>query len=297
MVACPALSSAFAARVEYENMQVIATRVIAPSPWRRVQARRSLRRVRLRRPSFGRSRYPVHPRRGRGRRRRRLESRLGALRGKRSKRSAEDVAAKTAVKDAEPVKKATPSGQRRKGVADFTTVGSVEEPAGANWGSETVVYEGPPARGEIIANVAMSWTIVWLPLTISAIGRGLWVNYRITDKRVSVLSTSPLRTERIDVPLKEITDVIAIGRGVGLWGDMVITLKNGEKVELRSMPDLRTMRSHQVQHGNRGPRAGEAVKPRRRTTGRATRGRGERAAVDATPPIRYLLARRFCEKN
>ena len=173
-----------------------------------------------------------------------FESRLGALRGKRSKRSADDVAAKTAVKDAEPVKKATPSGQRRKGVADFTTVGSVEEPAGANWGSETVVYEGPPARGEIIANVAMSWTVVWLPLTISAIGRGLWVNYRITDKRVSVLSTSPLRTERIDVPLKEITDVIAIGRGVGLWGDMVITLKNGEKVELRSMPDFKDIEKH-----------------------------------------------------
>ena len=92
-----------------------------------------------------------------------FESRLGPLRGKRSKRSAEDVAAKTAVKDAEPVKKATPSGQRRKGVADFTTVGSVEEPAGANWGSETVVYEGPPARGEIIANVAMSWTVVCFP--------------------------------------------------------------------------------------------------------------------------------------
>jgi|TARA_B110001450_G_scaffold134788_1_gene126556 hypothetical protein len=173
-----------------------------------------------------------------------FENRLGALRGKRSKRSAEDVAAKTAVKDPEPVKKAPPSGQRRKGVADFTTVGSVDEPAGANWGSETVVYEGPPARGEIIANVAMSWTLVWIPLTISAIGRGLWSSYKVTDKRVSVMSTSPLRTERIDVPLGEIVDVIAIGRGVGLWGDMVITLKNGEKVELRSMPEFKDIEKH-----------------------------------------------------
>jgi hypothetical protein len=47
----------------------------------------------------------------------------------------------------------------------------------------------------------------------------LW--FKITDKRVAVLSTSPLRTERIDIPLDEITDVICIGRGVGLWGDMV----------------------------------------------------------------------------
>ena len=36
----------------------------------------------------------------------------------------------------------------------------------------------------------------------------------------------------------------AIGRGVGLWGDMVITLKNGEKVELRSMPDFKDIEKH-----------------------------------------------------
>eukprot|EP00854_Cymbomonas_tetramitiformis_P019457 gene19457-23265_t len=32
-----------------------------------------------------------------------------------------------------------------------------------------------------------------------------------------------------------VKDVISIGRGVGLWGDMVITLQNGEKLELRSL--------------------------------------------------------------
>ena len=52
-------------------------------------------------------------------------------------------------------------------------------------------------------------------------------------QRIAILSTSPLRTERTDVPLDEIVDVIAIGRGIGLWGDMVITLRNDEKIELR----------------------------------------------------------------
>ena len=172
-----------------------------------------------------------------------FEARLGALRGKRSKRAAADPAAKKGGDDM-PAPKAPPKGQRRKGVADFTVVGSVEEPAGTNWGVEEIVYEGPPARGEIIANVAMSWTLVWLPLTISAIGRGLWASYKITDKRVSVMSTSPLRTERTDVPIEEIVDVIAIGRGVGLWGDMVITLKNQEKIELRSLPDFKKLEEH-----------------------------------------------------
>ena len=78
-----------------------------------------------------------------------FESRLGVLRGKRSKRAPVDPAAKAAG-DETPAPKAPPKGQRRKGVADFTVVGSVEEPAGANWGAEEIVYEGPPARGEIM---------------------------------------------------------------------------------------------------------------------------------------------------
>ena len=60
----------------------------------------------------------------------------------------------------------------------------------------TIKYEGPPARGEVVANLAMSWTIVFLPLTIAAVGRALWASYKITDKRVSIMSTSPLRTVR-----------------------------------------------------------------------------------------------------
>ena len=175
-----------------------------------------------------------------------FESRLGALRGKRSKRAPVDPSTKDAkdMPKASDMPKSPPKGQKRRGVADFTVVGSVEEPTGANWGPEQIMFEGPPARGEIVANVAMSWTLVWLPLTIGAIGRGLWSSYKITDKRVCVMSTSPLRTERTDVPLNEIVDVISIGRGVGLWGDMVITLRNQEKIELRSLPDFKKLEEH-----------------------------------------------------
>ena len=170
-----------------------------------------------------------------------FDERLNVLRGKRSKRAVTEKMDDEA--DATMKTKAPPSGQKKKGVRDFTVVGSIDEP-NINWGPEEIMYEGPPARGEIVANLAMSWTIVWLPLTISAVGRGLWVNYKITDKRVAVLSTSPIRTERTDVPMDEIVDVVAIGRGVGLWGDMVITLKNQEKVELRSLPNFKEIEAH-----------------------------------------------------
>jgi len=123
-------------------------------------------------------------------------------------------------------------------VREFTVTDTVEEPQ-KDWGTETIVYEGPPARGEVVANVAMSWTLVWLPLAIQAVGRALWLSYKITDKRVSVLSISPLRKERTDIPMDQIEDVVCVGRGIGAWGDMVVTLRNGEKVELRSLPEYK----------------------------------------------------------
>jgi len=41
--------------------------------------------------------------------------------------------------------------------------------------------------------------------------------------------------EQTDVGYEEISDVVAIGRGLGFWGDMVINLKDGSKVEIRSI--------------------------------------------------------------
>ena len=64
-------------------------------------------------------------------------------------------------------------------------------------------------------------------------GRAIWVNYKITDKRVSVASTSPLNTEKLDATYDQMVEVRAIGRGIGLWGDMVIVLNDGAKIEIR----------------------------------------------------------------
>jgi hypothetical protein len=168
-----------------------------------------------------------------------FEERLSALRGKRSKRAAKDPSdAASNEGTMSPMATAARAQSRAKGVRDFTVTENVDEP-NVDWGVENVIYEGPPARGEVVANVAMSWTLVWLPLTIQAVGRALWLSYKITDKRVSVVSMSPLRKERTDIPVDQIMDVVSIGRGIGAWGDMVITLRNGEKIELRSLPEYK----------------------------------------------------------
>ena len=42
--------------------------------------------------------------------------------------------------------------------------------------------------------------------------------------------------EQLDAAYEEVSQVVSIGRGVGAWGDMVITLRDGSKIEMRSLP-------------------------------------------------------------
>ena len=107
-----------------------------------------------------------------------------------------------------------------------------------DYSEEEVFFEGRPSVGDLAVNVALGATLLWLPLSIASIGRFAWVNYKITDKRISVTNTSPVGNEdekQLECPMEDIQDVTAIGRGLGIWGDMVINLKDGSKIEIRSI--------------------------------------------------------------
>jgi hypothetical protein len=41
--------------------------------------------------------------------------------------------------------------------------------------------------------------------------------------------------KQTDCAYQEVKDVRVVSRGLGAWGDMVIELKNGDKLELRSL--------------------------------------------------------------
>jgi hypothetical protein len=86
--------------------------------------------------------------------------------------------------------------------------------------------------------------LVWLPLTAASVGRAAFVKYRFTDKRFSVMTTAPWKQEQTDVAYQEVRDVVAVPRGVGLWGDMVVTLNNGDKVEMRSVDNFRDLKQY-----------------------------------------------------
>jgi hypothetical protein len=103
---------------------------------------------------------------------------------------------------------------------------------------EEIYYEGGPHIGDLILNLLIGLTLVGLPLTIGAIVRALWLRFRITDRRIAVMG-GWMGCDRTDVIYSEIVKVVKIPRGVGLWGDMVVTLRNGTRLEMRAVPNFR----------------------------------------------------------
>ncbi|MGF1457822.1 MAG: PH domain-containing protein [Leptolyngbyaceae cyanobacterium] len=92
--------------------------------------------------------------------------------------------------------------------------------------------------GDLIINVLLAFTLVCIPLTIGAIVRALWLRYRITSRRISITGGWMGRT-RSDIIYSEVKKIVTVPRGLGLWGDMVVTLKDGSKLELRAVPKFR----------------------------------------------------------
>lgn len=112
---------------------------------------------------------------------------------------------------------------------------------------EEVYYEGGPHRGDLIVNCLLALTIVCIPITVGAIIRALWVRYRITSRRISVTG-GWMGRNRTDLIYSEITRIATVPRGLGLWGDMVVQLKDGSKLELRALPQFRDLYDKIAEH-------------------------------------------------
>lgn len=111
---------------------------------------------------------------------------------------------------------------------------------------EEVFYEGGPHSGDLIFNSIVGATIIGLPLFVGALVRKIWVRYRITNRRVTVIGGWGGR-DRSDIIYSEIARVVTVPRGLGSWGDMVLTLKDGSRLELRSLPKFREIYDYIVE--------------------------------------------------
>ena len=108
---------------------------------------------------------------------------------------------------------------------------------------EDIFYEGGPAKGDLIFNILLGFTLIALPFTVGAIVRALWLRFRITSRRVSV-SGGWMGKDRSQVVYSQIREVRCVPRGFGAWGDMVLVLTDGSRLELRSMPRLREVEAY-----------------------------------------------------
>jgi hypothetical protein len=81
-------------------------------------------------------------------------------------------------------------------------------------------------------------TVICLPITAGAVVRALWLRYRITSRRITITG-GWLGRDRTDVVYAQVAKVVSVSRGIGLWGDMVVTLKDGSKLELKAVPKFR----------------------------------------------------------
>jgi hypothetical protein len=128
---------------------------------------------------------------------------------------------------------------------------------------ESVFYEGGPARGDLIFGLLLAITLIGLPLTVGALVRALWLRYRITSRRIEV-NGGWLGRDRTQVVYSQIREVRSVPRGFGAWGDMVLVLSDGSRLEMRSVPNFRAVETwieeqRQARAGGKGaaPRPGK----------------------------------------
>lgn len=67
-------------------------------------------------------------------------------------------------------------------------------PIQVNYDDEQLWREFSPSSVDLAFNVVMAATLIWIPLTASAIGRCAFVKYRVTDKRIVVKTDAPWKS-------------------------------------------------------------------------------------------------------
>ena len=104
--------------------------------------------------------------------------------------------------------------------------------------NEQVFYEGGPAKSDLIINLLAGFTILGLPFTFAALVRAFWLRYTFTNKRITIIG-GWFGRNKTQVSLNKISEIRSVPRGFGSYGDMVLILNDGSKVEMKSLPLFR----------------------------------------------------------
>ena len=102
---------------------------------------------------------------------------------------------------------------------------------------EQTFFEGPPSITETLIPGLSVFTVVGVIPFTASLARQAWTRYKLTNRRIEVASGFQGK-DVVQVLWREIYDVKWLRRYGGAAGDVVFTLKDESKLEMRSMPEF-----------------------------------------------------------
>lgn len=157
-----------------------------------------------------------------------------------------------------PAEPAEPAEEKKEGEIDLDTVemlgkgaakakrgkrkgGPVAKKVGKDKSSvtlapEEVHYEGPPAITETIIPTVSILTVLGIVPAIASWSRQAWVRYKITTRRIRVVSGIGGK-DMAEIVYPDIKEIRTVKRLFG-DGDMVCFLRDGAKFEMRNIPNF-----------------------------------------------------------
>ncbi|CAN0469887.1 unnamed protein product [Ascophyllum nodosum] len=102
---------------------------------------------------------------------------------------------------------------------------------------EVTFFEGGPDPSEIVAPAVSILTVIGIVPFTAALARQAWVKYTITSRRIKIVSGWQGK-DTTEVVYPDIVDMRFVWRSFGRCGDLVITLRDGSKLEIRSLPEF-----------------------------------------------------------
>mmetsp|Transcript_40888 Transcript_40888/g.74736 ORF Transcript_40888/g.74736 Transcript_40888/m.74736 type:complete len:298 (+) Transcript_40888:76-969(+) len=102
---------------------------------------------------------------------------------------------------------------------------------------EQTFFEGPPSVSETFIPGLSILTVFGIIPFAAAVSRQIWTRYKFTTRRMQIRSGYQ-GTDVVQVIWREVVDVKWLRRYFGTAGDLVFTLLDGSKIEVRSVPDF-----------------------------------------------------------
>ena len=103
--------------------------------------------------------------------------------------------------------------------------------------AEQTFFEGAPSMTETLIPGLSLFTVVGVIPFTASLARQAWTKYKFTNRRIEVASGFQGK-DVVQVLWREISDVRWLRRYGGAAGDIVFSLGDGSKLEMRSVPDF-----------------------------------------------------------